>query len=53
MQQKELIVSWLDGEETMECYFNILINYFFKSFKTLDNKVVLKEIGVNLADLLT
>ena len=53
MQQKELIVSWLEGEETMECYFNISINHFLKLFKTLDNKFVLKEIGAHLADLLT
>ena len=31
----------------------ISINHFFKSFKTLDNKVVLKEIRVHLADLTT
>ena len=46
----ELIVSWLDGKETIECNFN---QSFFRSFKALDNKVVLKEIRAHLTDLAT
>ena len=46
----KVIVSWLDSEETIECNFN---QYFLKSFKTLNNKVVLKEITAHLADLTT
>ena len=46
----ELIVFWLDGQETIECNFN---QYLFKSFKTLNNKVVLKDVTAHLADLTT
>ena len=34
----ELIISWLDGKETIECRINYFsINHFYK---TLDNKVI-------------